>query len=286
MTALTAASSPGRDEPALGPAELALYGITVIAWGFSWYAITLQVGSVPPEVSVFWRFVIAASVTMAWAAASGARLRFPARVHLRFALLGLLIFSTNFTLFYYGGASVPSGLLSVVFSLAAVVNILFGFLLFGQRISRRVSLGAVLGFAGVALLFRPQIVGAGAGLDTAALVGLGFCIAGTLSFCLGNMVSAANQRDGIPVLSASAWGMIYGALALGLVSLLRGHSFAIPMTAAYLGGLAYLSIIASVIAFASYLTLVGRIGSARAGYATVMFPLVALLVSTVLEGFA
>ena len=278
-------TAPLRDEAGLDAGDLGLYGLTVLAWGFSWYAIKLQVGSVPPEVSVFWRFVLAAAVTMGWAMLRGARLRFAPKTHLRFAALGALIFSTNFTLFYCGGATVPSGLLSVVFSLTAVFNILLAFLIFGQRISRRVMGGAALGFIGVALLFRPQIMGTGAAFDAQAFIGLGFCIAGTLSFCFGSMVSASNQRIGIPVLSASAWGMTYGALLLGAFSLARGHSFAVPMTLPYLGGLAYLAIVASVIAFACYLTLIGRIGSARAGYSTVMFPVVALLVSTVMEGF-
>lgn len=285
MTAL----APGaalRDDPTLSPLDMGLYGLTVLAWGFSWYALKLQLGTVPPEVSVFWRFVLASAIMMGWAMARGARLSFPLRTHLRFAGLGLFLFSTNFTLFYYGGQYVPSGLLSVVFSLASVFNMILGFAIFGQRISRRVLLGALLGFAGVALLFRPQIMGAAdSGLDATALLGLGLCVAGTLSFCLGNMVSTANQKSGIPLVSASAWGMVYGTVLLGLFAAFRGASFAIEWTPTYLGAMVYLAVIASVVAFACYLTLLARIGSARAGYSTVMFPVVALLVSTVLENF-
>lgn len=275
-----------RDDPTLSPLDMGLYGLTVLAWGFSWYALKLQLGTVPPEVSVFWRFVLASAIMMGWAMARGARLSFPLRTHLRFAGLGLFLFSTNFTLFYYGGQYVPSGLLSVVFSLASVFNMILGFAIFGQRISRRVLLGALLGFAGVALLFRPQIMGAAdSGLDATALLGLGLCVAGTLSFCLGNMVSTANQKSGIPLVSASAWGMVYGTVLLGLFAASRGASFAIEWTPTYLGAMVYLAVIASVVAFACYLTLLARIGSARAGYSTVMFPVVALLVSTVLENF-
>lgn len=275
-----------RDDPTLSPLDMGLYGLTVLAWGFSWYALKLQLGTVPPEVSVFWRFVLASAIMMGWAMARGAQLSFPLRTHLRFAGLGLFLFSTNFTLFYYGGQYVPSGLLSVVFSLASVFNMILGFAIFGQRISRRVMLGALLGFAGVALLFRPQIMGAAdSGLDATALLGLGLCVAGTLSFCLGNMVSTANQKSGIPLVSATAWGMVYGTVLLGLFALARGASFAIEWTPAYLGAMVYLAVIASVVAFACYLTLLARIGSARAGYSTVMFPVVALLVSTVLENF-
>ncbi|WP_417769131.1 DMT family transporter [Stappia sp.] len=286
MTSL-ATGAPTRDAPSMTPADLGLYGLTVIAWGFSWYALKLQLGTVPPEVSVFWRFVVAAAIMMGWALARGARLRFPATTHLRFAGLGLFIFSTNFTLFYYGGQYVPSGLLSVVFSLTSIFNMILGFVIFRQRISRRVLVGGVLGFTGIALLFWPQIAGQadGAGFDAQGLLGLALCIGGTLSFCLGNMVSAANQRDGISIVSASAWGMVYGAVFLGLFASARGASFAIEWTPTYLGAMVYLSVFASVVAFACYLTLLGRIGSARAGYSTVMFPVVALLVSTVLENF-
>ncbi len=278
--------SAPADDPVLSLADLGLYGLTIIVWGLSWYALKLQVGVVAPEVSVFWRFVVAAIVMMGFARLRGAQLAFPLAKHLRFLAMGGLIFSTNFVLFYYGARYVPSGLLSVVFSLASIFNLLLGFIILRQKISARVLVGGILGFIGVALLFRPQILAGGDELNGSALVGLGFCIAGTLSFCFGNMVSATNQRAGISVLSANAWGMVYGAALLGLFALIKGDSFAIEWTASYIGALLYLAIFASVIAFACYLTLLGRIGSARAGYATVMFPVVALLVSTVLENFS
>ena len=72
---------------------------------------------------------------------------------------------------------------------------------------------------------------------------------------------------------------------LGLFALGRGANFTIEPTLTYLSTLLYLAIIASVIAFGSYLTLLGRIGSARAGYTTVLFPVVALTVSTLFEGY-
>jgi len=53
----------------------------------------------------------------------------------------------------------------------------------------------------------------------------------------------------------------------------------------YVGSLLYLSIFGSIIAFGAYLTLVGRIGADRAAYATVLFPLVALVISSIFENF-
>lgn len=265
------------------PADYGLYAVTVLAWGFSWIAMKGQVATVAPEVSVFWRFVLAASIMMAWARFRGHNLSFRGQDHLRFAGLGALIFSTNFTLFYYGAAILPSGLLAVIFSTASIFNLFLGLVLFGQR-PNPVALGAgLLGFLGIGLMFWPKL--AGAEFNIEAAFGLVMCIGGTLSFCLGNMLSADTQRRGIGVTPATAWGMVYGMIFLGAFSLLRGQSFAIEMSFNYIGSLIYLAVVASVIAFASYLTLLGRIGSARAGYATVLFPVVALTLSTIFEGY-
>ncbi|MTH99768.1 DMT family transporter [Roseibium sp. RKSG952] len=281
MSASATLARPGG--PGLSTYDYGLYAATVFAWGFSWIAMKGQVSSVPPEVSVFWRFVLASSVMFGWSLFRGKQLRFSLSTHLRFAGLGLFLFSTNFTLFYYGAKSIPSGLLAVIFSTASIFNMILAFLLFGQRVSRQTAVAAALGFGGVAFMFWPEIAGTSFNRDAA--FGLLLCIAGTLSFCMGNMVSASTQKKTISVTSATTWGMLYGTVFLGLFSWASGKSFAIETSMTYLGSLVYLAVVASVIAFASYLTLLGRIGSARAGYATVIFPVVALSVSTVFEGY-
>lgn len=268
---------------AMMPLDYGLYAMTLFAWGTSWLALKMQVGVVAPEVSVFWRFLFAAILMMGWVIASRRALRFAAADHLRFAGMGALIFSTNFVLFYYGAQHLPSGLLSVVFSLASIVNLFLGAVIFRQGISARVLTGGVLGACGIALMFWPQI--AGAEINHEALIGLGFCVAGTFSFCLGNMLSASNQARGLSVVSANSWGMIYGAAFLALFAWAKGDAFVVEWTLPYLGGLAWLVVFSTVLAFACYLTLLGRIGSARAGYATVVFPVVALAISTVVEGY-
>jgi drug/metabolite transporter (DMT)-like permease len=117
------------------------------------------------------------------------------------------------------------------------------------------------------------------------LIGLALSIAGTFSFCFGNMISLRLQRRGLPIFATTGIGMLYGAGALSLFAAANGHAFVIEPTAPYLISLAYLALIGSVLAFACYLTMLGRIGADRAAYATVMFPVVALAVSTVFEGY-
>ncbi len=279
----TEAAGPAPRTALLAPFDYALYGITVFVWGTSWIALKMQLGEVSPVVSVFWRFGVAALLMFVWVRIAGYRMRFSVPDHFRFAGLGVLIFSTNFALFYFGGQFLVSGLLSVIFSLASVINVLLAAAIFRQPVEARVVAGASLGFIGIALVFWPEI--AGTAFDGAALRGFLLCVGGTLSFCLGNMLSASTQGRGLPVISANAWGMLYGTLFLGAVALLRGDAFVIETTVGYLGSLAWLAVFSSVVAFASYLTLLGRIGSGRAGYATVMFPLVALAISTLVEGY-
>jgi drug/metabolite transporter (DMT)-like permease len=262
----------------------ALYGITVLVWGTTWIAMKYQVGPVAPELSVAYRFVIAAAVVFAWALLARQRLRFGWRTHLLLLAMGLCMFSFNFYFFYRAAAFHTSGLLAVVFSMTVVMNIVNGRLLLGRRASARTLIAAALGIAGIAALFWPEVSGFDLADDGA--VGLLLALAGTLCFSLGNMASARAQMLGLPVISCNAWGMAYGALAMLALALVGGTSFTFDSALSYVVALLYLALCGSVIAFGAYLTLLGRIGADRAAYATVLFPLVALAISTVVEDYA
>jgi len=282
MTQATA-TMPRTDAKRVDGTTFGLYAATVFLWGVSWIAIHAQLGVVAPEMSVMWRFMLAALVMWGWVLATGQTVRFPLADHLRFMATGCCLFSFNFISFYYGGLSVPSGLLSVVFSLASVFNLVLGFIVFRQKVEPRVALGGLIGVMGIGLLFWPEITGAG--FNAGALKGLALCVMGTLFFCSGNMISTVMQRRGVPLLSATAWGMTYGCVVLLGLNVARGNAFIIEPTVTYIGSLLYLALGASVLAFMAYLTLLRRLGAARAGYSTVLFPIIALAVSTLLEGY-
>ncbi|WP_448951301.1 DMT family transporter [Labrys neptuniae] len=282
MTSTTANAGSSETAP-LGIVDLGLYAGVVFVWGTSWIALHMQLGVVAPEVSLLWRFLLAAVMMLGWVVFSGGRLAFAWKDHLAFAVLGLLLFSTNFLCFYYGGLSTPSGLLAVVFSLASVFNIVLGAICFRQKPSVRAVVAALMGFAGVGLMFAPQL--AGDHLSRAALIGLLLCVAGTLSFCLGNMLTLSLKKRAISLTSATAWGMVYGSLFLLIFSFARGQAFIIEANPHYLGALLWSALLSSVAAFAAYLSLLSRIGASRAGYSTVLFPVVALAISTIFEGY-
>ena len=262
------------------PFELLLYSMVVFGWSTSWLPLKWQLGVVAPEVSLLWRFVIAATVMFVISIYLRQSLMFNWRTHLRLALLGLCIFSTNFAFFYHGGKGVASGLLAVVFSSASLVNVLMIAVLGRSRPRIAHLLAAMVGLTGVVCLFWPELQ-----LSNTALTSLALCLIGTLFFCTGNMVSAACQKRGIPIFASASWGMLYGACYLALFSFISNHDFIIEPTAKYVLGLVWLALVSSVMTFAAYLSLIGRIGPSRAGYATVIFPVFALLISTVFESY-
>jgi drug/metabolite transporter (DMT)-like permease len=272
-----------RPRPALAPLDFGLYVTLVLAWGLSWIALHYQVGTVAAEVSVVWRFALAAPVMLAFGAWRGERVHFRLAEQPYLAGLGAAIFSINFVLFYHAAEHIASGLLSIVFSLASIGNVALASLVFGSRIERRVILGGAFGVAGVAAMFAPEL--GGLHFDLAALIGLALALTGTLLFCVGNMLSIAAQRRSMPVFATIGWSMAYGAGLMALFAFVRGHTFTVEWSATYLGGLLYLALIGSVLAFGVYFTLLGRIGPARAGYSTVMYPVVALIVSTFAEDY-
>ena len=177
---------------------------------------------------------------------------------------------------------IPSGLVSVIFSLASIFNALNARVFFGDHIAPRVILAGAFGVSGLVLLFWDSLA---VSLDWQTLWGVGWAGLGTLIFSWGNMASRANSAMGIPPALANAWGMGVGAGILLALIAVTGTPMVVPDDAVYLLALAYLAVFASVIGFTTYLLLVARIGPVQAGYATVAFPVVALLVSTLFEDY-
>lgn len=259
------------------------YAATVLIWGSTWLAITFQLGTVDPMVSVVYRFALAAGLLLGYCKFKGLNLVFTRQDHLFMALQGLLLFAFNYWLFYLAETVLASGLVAVVFSTMVVMNMINGALFLRTPWNVRVMLGAVLGLAGIGLVFWPEL--AAFSLNDQGFYGLTISLAATLSASLGNIASARNQKFRLPVIQTNAIGMGYGALAMFFVALASGTTFSFEFTSSYVASLLYLSIFGSIIAFGCYLSLVGRIGVDRAAYVTLLFPLVALVLSTIFEGY-
>jgi drug/metabolite transporter (DMT)-like permease len=259
-----------------------LYTLTALIWGSTWLAITFQLGSVDPEISVVYRFALASAVLIGYSLIRRLPMRFSLREHGFIALQGLTLFSINYVLVYVAELHLASGYVAIVFSLIVVLNVLFGAIFLRNPVRPRVLLGGAIGIMGLSMVFLPSL----GGLSLSGGQGLGITLAlvGTIVASLGNMVSARNQRKEIPVVQANAYGMAYGALITLVIALVRGSELSFDGSAEYILSLLYLAIFGTVIAFGSYLTILGRIGPDRAGYIAVLFPIVALMLSTLFEG--
>lgn len=261
----------------------ALYTLVVAIWGSSWYGIEQQLGVVAPQVSLAYRFLLSAVILLGYCAIRRRSLRFPPRAMLLMALQGFCLFCANYILFYFAGMHLVSGLLAVCFSTMSVMNIVNLALFFRQRIDRRALLAAMIGLAGLCLVFYPELRQSGLGTNPAW--GLSLSLLATYFASLGNMVSVRLKVLAVPVVESNTIGMSFGALFCIAFALLAGASFNYDPRPAYTVSLLGLALFATVIGFGCYLTLVQRIGAARAAYSTVVFPVVALTLSTLLEGY-
>lgn len=260
-----------------------LYGLVVVIWGTTWIAIFLQQGPVSAPVSIFWRFAVA-SVTMLTILLATRRLRpLALRDHLFCVVQGCCVFCFNFWCFYTAAAHINTGLESVIFSMAVLFNAINGVIFFRQQPPARFWLAAALGLVGIITLFWDDLLSNG--LNASLLWGIGLSALGTYGFSLGNMLSMRHQHRGLETLTTNSWAMLYGTLVMGAIALVRGDDFTPQWTLSYMGALLYLALFGSVIAFGAYFTLVGRIGAGKAAYSTLLFPLVALTISTFYEGY-
>jgi drug/metabolite transporter (DMT)-like permease len=260
-----------------------LYSVTVLIWGSTWLAIKYQLGTVAVEVSIAYRFALASVLLLLYCAIRNKSLRFDLKNHGWMALLGFCLFSGNYLFMYTASGHITTGLVSVGFCSMVVMNIILSKVFFKTKIGGRVIIGATFGMAGIFLVFWPEVQQFN--LSDTGVYGLLLVLFGTFFASMGNMVSSRNQKAGVPVMQANAWGMAYGALFIAVFALVRGHEFTFDMRFDYVWSLVYLSIFGSVIAFGCYLTLLGNIGPEKAVYSIVLFPLVALSLSTVYENY-
>lgn len=260
-----------------------LYLSTILIWGSTWIAITFQLGSVPVTVSLAWRFGLASLMLWLWLGWRKQVVRLTRQQHGWLFLLGLCQYGINYALIYLAESNISSGLVAVIFTAIVGMNLLGSRIFFGTPITARSAGGASLGMLGIALVFLPELQGLKG--DVTTLHGLGYGLGAALFASAGNLLSARNAKDNIGIMPGNAVGMAYGAGSMLLVSLLQGHAPSIPLTVPYLSSLLYLAFFGSVLAFGAYLTLIARIGPAKASYAGVLIPLVALVLSTLFEHY-
>lgn len=264
--------------------NIQLFATCVLIWGSTWIAITFQLHQVAPEMSVGYRFLLAATALFAFCRWRRLPLRFGPVPHLDFLLLGASMFCVSYIFVYYAETFIVSGMVAVGYSASPMINMMLSRLFFGTPITLRVTAGALLGVAGIACVFWPEFGRLSANRSTE--MGTLFTVLSVLASAIGSMVATRTQRRGYPTWSSMAWGMFYGGVLALLAGVVHGKPFTFEGSAGYVLSMLYLALFGSVVTFACYLTLIRRIGAARASYVGVMVPVMALALSFFFEKLA
>lgn len=263
--------------------QIILFIIPAIIWGSTWYAIKFQLGTVEPLVSVSYRFILAELILFGFCIVTGKKMRFSLHEHFLMFLLGFSLFGLNYWFVYMAETALTSGVVAVIFSLIIFFNIFFNVVLLKGKIKKDVVIAAILGVIGTILLFKNELKSFS--LNSEDIVVLLFCFGGLISASLGNIISAYKQKKSIPVLQSNAFGMLYGGVSMFLIVLILGKPVTFDFSVQYSLSLAYLAVFGSIVAFSIYLKLLGEIGPDRSAYNALITPAIAMIISTIFEGY-
>lgn len=260
-----------------------LFTIPSLIWGSTWYAIKFQLGVVDPLVSVAFRFILAGLILISFCLATGRSMKFSGKEHFLIFLLGLSLFGINYWFVYEAETMLTSGVVAVIFSLIIFFNIFFNAILLKGKIKADVVIAAILGVSGTFFLFKNEM--SSFSLNSKDSIVFLLCLGGLVTASLGNILSAYKQKKKIPVIQANAFGMLYGGMTMFIVSLILNKPLVFDNSTGYIVSLIYLAIFGSIIAFSTYLKLLGEIGPDRSVYIALITPAIAMLISTIFEGY-
>jgi len=262
-----------------------LYFVVLLAWGSSWFAISFQLGDVAPQVSIVWRFLLASIILFIWCYFRGLKLSFPWLDHLSWILLGFFLFCVNYICAYFGTFYLASGLVCLIFSTLTLFTVFNGFVFFKKPIRLPILIGAVVGIAGLSVIFSNEISSTDWSLESGVVKGFLWMLLATFFASIGMLLSGQFQARKMPLVQSNAFSMLYGSLILVSYIAMSDVSFSFNTSYSYVISLVYLALIASVIGFGVYLKLVGNIGADKASYVNIFTPTIALLLSTLFENY-
>ena len=271
----------------LSPKVLIPFLLTGTIWGSTWFVITGQIDGVPAAWSVFFRFMLATPALFALALMMGNRLRLSRPEHLLALGVGIAQFSGNFLFVYHAEGHITSGIVAVMFALLMVPNAIFAKIFIGEKVQGGFIGGSLVAIAGVAMLLVHEWNASPLAGPNGGNVGLGIVLAigGMLAASIANVVQANPTGRGVPMVSLLAWAMLYGTIFDFAYAFVTAGPPSLPSAWQFWAGTAYLAIIGSVVTFPLHYNLVREIGAGKTAYNGIVTVCVAMLLSTLFEGF-
>lgn len=260
-----------------------LFIIPSLIWGSTWYAIKFQLGTVNPLLSVSYRFFLAGLLLFAICKLFKLNLKFSGKQHFFIFLQGITLFGLNYWMVYSAELILTSGLVAIIFSLVIFLNIINSAVFLKIKLKPEVAIGAILGISGTTMIFKNELKAFN--FSDENFYALILCLISIILASTGNILSARNQKNNIPVIQSNAFGMIYGSIVVFIVAMILNVDIKFDFKTDYIISLLYLAIFGSIIAFSAYLKLLGNIGPDRSAYTILVIPIIAMIVSTIFEGY-
>ncbi|WP_209349176.1 DMT family transporter [Pontixanthobacter sp. CEM42] len=284
MTPPESEANSGDNPHTLLRPQIALpFVLVALIWGSTWYVITGQIGDVPASWSIAWRFALATPAMFIIALAMRKSLKIGKAGHMLALMIGLFQFCLNFNFVYRAELHLTSGVVAVMFGLLMVPNVFFGRVFLGQRVTGRFIAGSMVALAGISMLLlheaRLSPLGGNVGLGVLLAIG------GILAASVANVIQANETGAKLPMVSLLSWSLLYGTIIDFALAWFTAGPPVFPDRWQYWAGIAWLGLAGSVVTFPLYYTIVRQIGAGRAAYNSILVITVAMLISTVIEGY-
>jgi drug/metabolite transporter (DMT)-like permease len=277
--------APSPVEPGfLSPRVAIPFLIVSLIWGSTWLVIRDQLSVVPASWSVAYRFAVAGTGMFVLGAIMRLPLKLDRQGMLWAILLGAMQFALNFNFVYQAEHHITSGLVAVIFALLIIPNALLAKWWMGRAIGRPFIIGSIVATVGVALLMVQEYRAAPVG-GAAVLLGTSLTLIAVMCASVSNVLQVLPHIARFPTITILAWSMLWGTLFNAAWSWINHGPPVIDPRPAYLGGVLYLGIVGSVVTFPLYFRLIREIGPGKAAYTGVVIPIVAMLLSSLFEGY-
>jgi len=247
-------------------------------WGSTWLFIKIGLGDLPPLTFAGIRFVLASIILTLMVLARRARWPRTRGEWALIAAVGVLQFTLNYGLVFWGEQHISSGLAAVLQSTFPAFGLVFAhFYLPQERLSVKRVLGVLLGCFGVAVIFSDQLSIAG----HMALLGSMALVLSAFFGSYGNVLVKAYGSKIDPQIMA-AGQMVFGFVPLLAIGIpMEGNPLRYHWTAKAVICLLYLVVVGSVIAFALYYWLVRNMDVTNTMLIALVTPVVAVMLGMI-----
>ncbi|ELJ9240781.1 DMT family transporter [Staphylococcus pseudintermedius] len=245
-----------------------MYLFCMFIWGLNVIAVKIQGNSVSLEVALLYRSIIALLLFLALLSLIYKKIDLKNINFLTVVSFGLCNFTISYLLLYYGTFYSSAAIVTLIFSMKAIITPVFISVVFRTQVSKRIYFGGILGLLSVFIIIYPDLHK----LPSSFYIGVLFALLGTVVTSIGDVLSAYNSQKKTNPVIANVIGMSGAVIFLIVYTYINGDSYSIPTEINFWFGLIYLAVFASFLAWLFYLKLISNIGASESGYMVAMFP--------------